>query len=190
MEKVYILECNWFHKIWYTNQEAVEKRVDNMKTWNPFPINILKVYECEVWTWTKKEKQLHNFFQHKNHQLEWFKLNKWDFLQIDRLMWIDLVEREIKDRRDKLNEEIRNLNIRKTSLENRISELSGNSLKNTETNHIKIEDKKINLKKVKLSSWKEALSWETKFASKEYFVNVYFNDWYYTLTFKRKKNVF
>jgi hypothetical protein len=185
MEKVYILECNWYYKIWFTSQETVEKRVDSMKTWNPMPINIVKVYDCPDKDWREKEKKLHYFLADKNHSLEWFKLSKSDFIIIDKLMWLDIIEIQLKKQRDELKKEINKYSIMINKLKNEFEEVEKYTLKDSERNHIKLEWKKIILKK-RIFNWNAVLSWETDFWSKWYFVNVYSNTDYYTLSFKRK----
>ena len=96
MDRVYILECNWLYKIWYTAQENLSNRINQMKTWNPFTINTVRDYHCEDNDWLKKEQRLHKLYHDKRKEWEWFKLNQTDLIQIDKLMWVDIIDRELQ----------------------------------------------------------------------------------------------
>lgn len=122
MDRVYILECNDFYKIWYTSQKDVNMRVKQMKTWNPFPISIVREYLRYDNDGKGKECLLHSIYSNKRKSLEWFDLDSDDLMAIDDLMYIEKEELELLQRKDVLKNEISELEKQKKIIrENKIN---------------------------------------------------------------------
>ncbi len=69
-----ILDYEEYHKIGYsTNKSTLLKRFDNIKTSNPGNMKILYTFNTKHNR--KVETALHNYFNNKQVNREWFKLN-------------------------------------------------------------------------------------------------------------------
>jgi hypothetical protein len=90
MEKIYLLECNWLYKIWFTKW-TVEKRVASMTTWNPHKISI--IWDYDVVDWKKEEQKLHRRFSQKRKRWEWFNLCDRDIEYINTKLENNLEDR-------------------------------------------------------------------------------------------------
>ena len=68
---IYLLENQWFHKIWKTIN--VQGRISSLATANPYPIKLIHYYKTK--DYTTEEERLHKKFKNKRHNLEWFQLD-------------------------------------------------------------------------------------------------------------------
>jgi hypothetical protein len=78
---VYLLSCGDFYKIGLS--EDIAKRLSNIRTSNPTPVELIAKYSCFDRNYRKLEELLHLKFKDSRHHLEWFKkdFTKEDFLQ-------------------------------------------------------------------------------------------------------------
>lgn len=78
---LYILKCQQYYKIGYT-YNPLKSRMEDMKTSNPFPIELcmaFRVEKCE-----EVEKLLHTSFAHRRSRGEWFGLTLDDIHIIEK----------------------------------------------------------------------------------------------------------
>lgn len=70
---IYLVKCGEFHKIGVT--QNIKQRLEDFRTSNPHPIELLKSWKYEPWSMVRKiEKLLHLHYKPHHHHREWFKL--------------------------------------------------------------------------------------------------------------------
>ncbi len=70
---IYLIKCGEFHKIGVT--QNIEQRLEDFRTSNPHPIELLKSWKYDPWSLVRKtEKLLHRHYKEHHHHREWFKL--------------------------------------------------------------------------------------------------------------------
>lgn len=78
---IYIIKTGKYYKIWRTID--INKRFRKYITENPLKVELIYYYYTD--DYIKEEENLHNIFEHKKHNREWFNLNKDDILLIKTL---------------------------------------------------------------------------------------------------------
>ncbi len=71
----YVLRCENWYKIGIT-RNSLTKRIENMRTGNPFPIHL--VYAIQTENCASLEQALHTFFSDRPRYREWFQLTPED----------------------------------------------------------------------------------------------------------------
>lgn len=89
---VYILESNWFYKIWLTSDKfTLKQRILKLQCGNPYEIKIVHLIRTADITYT--EKRLHEKYKEKNIRWERYSLNDDD---IKYLMSFDVIKANMK----------------------------------------------------------------------------------------------
>lgn len=91
--KIYIIKCEQYYKIGITSRD-IAKRIEDMKTGNPF--QIYEYFHLECANANKLEKELHLLWSHKNQYREWFELSESDLQNI--IKYININAKIAKDK--------------------------------------------------------------------------------------------
>lgn len=78
---IYIIKCSWKYKIGKTIN--IEDRKKKYITENPCEIEVVHFFETKEYS--KKEKEIHKMFEHKNIHWEWFELDDNDIIFLKSL---------------------------------------------------------------------------------------------------------
>lgn len=81
---IYLVECNWYYKIWSTKNKSFKKRIETLQTWNPYKLKLYKMFKVTDRFYF--ENQLHIKFKDKNIRWERFILDEKDIEYIDEYL--------------------------------------------------------------------------------------------------------
>ncbi len=98
---VYLIECEGFVKIGCCEMGGFERRLRGIEGSNPFPIKVLKTFECSFYR--KQEMRLHGMHRTFKVKGEWFKLPNHLLIDLSWFEPVDFQQKQTNTRDEKVN---------------------------------------------------------------------------------------